>query len=121
MKRNKKTFYTLLYIAGFISIWLMPLQAFGSIKLDGKRLSAKDGLSCNTVNDIIQDRDGVIWLGTPNGMSRYDGYQFINFSNFDYPHIQNTMYQYYQEGIDKTWRPMTSINQLMKLRKINTV
>ena len=41
MKRNKKTFYTLLYIVGFISIWLMPLQAFGSIKLDGKRLSAK--------------------------------------------------------------------------------
>ena len=36
MKRNKKTFYTLLYIAGFISFWLMPLQAFGSIKLDGK-------------------------------------------------------------------------------------
>lgn len=81
MKRNKKTFYTLLYIAGIISIWLMPLQAFGSIKLDGKRLSAKDGLSCNTVNDIIQDRDGFIWLGTPNGMSRYDGYQFINFTN----------------------------------------
>ena len=33
MKRNKKIFYTLLYIVGFISIWLMPLQAFGSIKL----------------------------------------------------------------------------------------
>lgn len=81
MKRNKKTFYTLLYIVGFICFWLMPLQASGSIKLDGKRLSAKDGLSCNTVNDIIQDRDGFIWLGTPNGVSRYDGYQFINFTN----------------------------------------
>ena len=34
----------------------------------------------------------------------------IHFSNFDYPHIQNAMYQYYLEGIDKTWRPMTSIN-----------
>ena len=81
MKRNIKTFYTLLYIVGFICFWLMPLQASGSIKLDGKRLSAKDGLSCNTVNDIIQDRDGFIWLGTPNGVSRYDGYQFINFTN----------------------------------------
>ena len=45
MKRNIKTFYTLLYIVGFICFWLMPLQASGSIKLDGKRLSAKDGLS----------------------------------------------------------------------------
>ena len=34
----------------------------------------------------------------------------IHFSNFDYPHIQNAIYQYYLEGIDKTWRPMTSIN-----------
>lgn len=34
----------------------------------------------------------------------------IHFSNFDYPHIQNAMYQYYLEGIDNTWRPMTSIN-----------
>ena len=34
----------------------------------------------------------------------------IHFSNFDYPHIQNAMYQYYMEGIDKSWRPMTSIN-----------
>ena len=34
----------------------------------------------------------------------------IHFSNFDYPHIQNAMCQYYLEGIDKTWRPMTSIN-----------
>lgn len=81
MKRNIKTFYTLLYLVGFICFWLMPLQASGSIKLDGERLSAKDGLSCNTVNDIIQDRDGFIWLGTPNGVSRYDGYQFINFTN----------------------------------------
>jgi len=80
MKRNKKTFYTFI-ILGFICFWLMPLQASGSIKLDGKRLSAKDGLSCNTVNDIIQDRDGFIWFGTPNGVSRYDGYQFINFTN----------------------------------------
>ena len=36
MKRNKKAFYTLLYIVGFISFWMLPLQAFGSIKLDGK-------------------------------------------------------------------------------------
>ena len=34
----------------------------------------------------------------------------IHFSNFDYPHIKDAMYQYYMEGIDNTWRPMTSIN-----------
>ena len=34
----------------------------------------------------------------------------IFFSNFDYPHIKNAMYQYYLEGLDKTWCPMTSVN-----------
>ena len=34
----------------------------------------------------------------------------IHFSNFDYPHIKDAIYQYYMEGIDNTWRPMTSIN-----------
>ena len=46
----------------------------------------------------------------------------IHFSNFDYPHIQNAMYQYYLEGIDNTWRPMTSINlgEAITKREIET-
>ncbi len=58
---------------------MLPAAA-REIRLDGIRLSAKDGLSCNTVNDITQDRDGFIWMATPNGISRYDGYQFVHFS-----------------------------------------
>lgn len=46
-------------------------------------LSISDGLLCNTVNDIVQDRDGYMWIGTSNGLCRYDGYSFINYSNFD--------------------------------------
>ena len=79
----------------------MPLQASGSIKLNGKRLSAKDGLSCNTVNDIIQDRDGFIWLGTPNGVSRYDGYQFINFTNLSKNSGQKTPHSIWLSKIGK--------------------
>lgn len=45
-----------------------------------KSLSAKDGLLSNTVNVILQDSDGFMWLGTPAGLARYDGYEFLNFS-----------------------------------------
>jgi len=75
-----KTLYTLLYIAMFSNLWFSMPAAARDIRLDGTRLSAKDGLSCNTVNDITQDREGFIWLATSNGISRYDGYQFINFT-----------------------------------------
>lgn len=83
MKTINKKIYTLLYIVVLNLAWTMnPIHAH-NIHLDATRLSAKDGLSCNTVKCVVQDRDGFIWFATPNGMSRYDGYQFKNYSNFD--------------------------------------
>ncbi|MBI9071922.1 MAG: hypothetical protein JEY94_10005 [Melioribacteraceae bacterium] len=35
--------------------------------------------SINTIQAISQDNLGFIWIGTPNGIIRYDGYSFINF------------------------------------------
>lgn len=36
-------------------------------------LSRAQGLSQTTVNDILQDSQGFIWLATQNGLNRYDG------------------------------------------------
>jgi signal transduction histidine kinase/ligand-binding sensor domain-containing protein len=35
-----------------------------------------DGLSDDVVYSILQDRQGFMWFGTGNGLTRYDGYQF---------------------------------------------
>lgn len=40
------------------------------------RLSVEDGLSQNTVFTICQDSCGMMWFGTMDGLSRYDGYEF---------------------------------------------
>lgn len=37
--------------------------------------SVKDGLSNSTVKAICQDKDGYIWIGTKNGLNRFDGYE----------------------------------------------
>lgn len=37
-------------------------------------LTAEDGLSHNTVYAILQDKYGLVWLGTRYGLNRYDGY-----------------------------------------------
>lgn len=59
--------------------WLVCLQlGANGITLQGKRLSVNDGMACNTVNDIQQDKDGYIWFATTNGLSRFDGYSFVN-------------------------------------------
>lgn len=41
--------------------------------------SQEDGLPNNQVQCISQDRKGWMWFGTSQGLSRFDGYQFVNF------------------------------------------
>jgi len=40
-------------------------------------ISDRDGLSQNTVRCILQDRKGFMWMGTINGLNRYNGKEFI--------------------------------------------
>lgn len=37
----------------------------------------RDGLSQSLVKQVVQDRDGFIWVATWNGLNRFDGYDFI--------------------------------------------
>jgi len=39
----------------------------------------KDGLPQNTVNAIVQTRDGYLWVGTSSGLTRFDGARFRAF------------------------------------------
>ena len=38
-----------------------------------------DGLPHNRVNCIHQDPKGYLWFGTWEGLSRFDGYRFVNY------------------------------------------
>ncbi|MBS1576327.1 MAG: histidine kinase, partial [Bacteroidetes bacterium] len=41
--------------------------------------TTKEGLSSNYIFDINQDSYGYLWLGTPKGVSRFDGSNFLQF------------------------------------------
>lgn len=51
---------------------------------DSKLFTVSDGLVQSHINTIIQDSRGFIWIGTKNGLSRYDGYEFVNYTHQPY-------------------------------------
>ena len=47
-----------------------------------RRLDTRDGLSNAQVNCVFRDSRGYMWIGTPYGLNRYDGYRFKTFYSY---------------------------------------
>ncbi|KGL62188.1 hybrid sensor histidine kinase/response regulator transcription factor [Polaribacter sp. Hel1_85] len=65
-----------LFFIGFV--FLLCIQQISSQNFE--RISNKEGFNQNTVNAIEQDKYGFLWYATPNGLIRYDGYEFKTFT-----------------------------------------
>ena len=66
----------------------------------------KDGLPSNTILTICQDRYGYLWVGTLNGLVRYDGYNFKNyFQDIQDPNsLQiDVVYSIYEDSEGTLW------------------
>jgi hypothetical protein len=44
-----------------------------------KKYTVNDGLADSYVLSICQDSQGFLWIGTANGLSRFDGKEFVNY------------------------------------------
>lgn len=64
-----------------ISLLLACLPALGQNGLKFKHLGTEDGLGSMTVYCVFQDKSGMIWFGTDNGLSSYDSNAITSYSN----------------------------------------
>ncbi|MBX7170116.1 MAG: hypothetical protein K1X72_04105 [Pyrinomonadaceae bacterium] len=51
--------------------------------------TTEQGLPQNSVNAIIQSRDGYLWLGTFGGLARFDGIKFTTYNSGNTPGLKN--------------------------------
>lgn len=51
-------------------------------------INIEQGISQSTIEDIFQDSEGYIWLGTNDGLNRYNGYEF---KIYNYEEYQNSI------------------------------
>lgn len=52
-----------------------------------KKFNVDNGLSENTVQTILQDKQGFMWFGTKDGLNRFDGHEYRIFRHQDdHPH-----------------------------------
>lgn len=48
---------------------------------EGKMFTTDNELSSSMINKVYQDRDGIIWIATEDGLNRYDGAKFTVYRN----------------------------------------
>ncbi|MCH5719692.1 ligand-binding sensor domain-containing protein [Niabella hibiscisoli] len=77
-QRIMRRFYY--FITALLLLKLTTLSCYGQYYF--KHYQVDDGLVHNAVITILQDRKGLIWMGTRGGgLNRFDGYTFKSFNN----------------------------------------
>src|SRR5680860_1560468 len=61
----------------------VPVIIDSDQKYRAEEIGGRYGLNSFDISELFQDIDGFIWVGTKGGISRFDGYEFINYSLAD--------------------------------------
>ncbi len=87
-------------LVGFLVVHICIVQS--SFALDPYKTIAQyihtnwqteDGLPQNAVQCILQTRDGYLWLGTQEGLARFDGMKFTVFDKTNAQGINNNSFK----------------------------
>ena len=75
----------------------------------------REGLPSNWIYDILQTRDGYMWIATHNGIARYDGLRFDIFHRSNTPQLPaNDIRVLYESGDGSLW--IGTIGGLVRFR-----
>ncbi|MGL5152484.1 MAG: ligand-binding sensor domain-containing protein [Clostridium sp.] len=73
---NKNFFSKVLIMFLFVNMLITCSKVNAYDKINFNNISIEEGLSQATVEAIVQDKKGYIWIGTNDGLNRYNGQEF---------------------------------------------
>lgn len=79
---NRESTYYLKFLSVFLCLLSIGLPVDTLIGQGQHRFLSfgqEEGLSGSSVRDLLQDHQGFIWIGSDNGLDRFDGREFLNF------------------------------------------
>ena len=91
----------------FLLLFFLPLHynAMGQAP-EFQHYETNAGLNNNTVYSIIQDKKGFIWIGTKDGVNKFDGIRFISIpiiNNVSITNNINTSVYLFQDSDEHIW------------------
>ena len=101
----------------------MPLNA-QKLQAALSHYSVDDGLTSNTIAHIIRDDYGYIWIGTWNGLSRFDGFNFFNYETGNasgIPLLHNRIMDIVADGSQNIWMRMYDGHVFVLNRRTDTI
>ena len=82
----------------------VPITVPASLHFLAQHWERNEGLPQNSVTSIVQGQDGYLWLGTFNGLVRFDG---VRFKVFRYPEarglLSNRILQVWMDSQERLW------------------
>jgi signal transduction histidine kinase/streptogramin lyase len=106
---------TMACLSALLALSLCTTTARAQYRFD--HWTADNGLPQNSVRDIVQTRDGYLWLATLDGLVRFDGVRFTVFNKSNSPGIiSNRLLQLYEDGQGDLW-VATESSGLTRLRQ----
>ena len=96
--------YIIILLLGFLNT-LFPLDPSKNFSQYIHQIyQTEDGLPQNTVQCILQTHDKYIWLGTQEGLVRFDGLNFKTYNKQNTPELkQNNIVSLYEDNENTLW------------------
>lgn len=87
----------------YLLLGVCILQAQETVRYYFRTMDIRNGLSQNTVYQILQDRKGFMWFGTKDGLNRYDGLSFRVYKKENSSLRKNFITALYEDAEGNIW------------------